>query len=269
MTKRLHILLVEDTPSDIRLTQEALKETDLEYKLTVLNDGEQAMDFFKKVAGSDEQPDIVLLDLNMPKKNGHEVLAEMKQIPTLKEVPVILLTVSRDEDEILKALDLRMNYYMGKPVTSDKLNTLLKAIQEVHSGEHAVRLEGEDAHVRYVMAGNPHTSPAVLTKLATERHARIRMRVAENPQTPREVLEGLANDPQSEVRLGIAENPKAPPELLERLAKDPNEDVRLSLASNPRLPQHILRSLSADELPHIAAVADKSLSSGGGEQHAM
>src|SRR3990167_4508137 len=134
MKSRLQIVLVEDTPSDIRLTQEALKEGDLDHDLKVLNDGVQAMEYFKSVRGKPEQPDIVLLDLNMPRMNGHEVLAQMKQIKELEHVPVILLTVSRDEDEILKALDLKMNYYLGKPVTSEKLNTLLKAIRDLTTG---------------------------------------------------------------------------------------------------------------------------------------
>jgi chemotaxis family two-component system response regulator Rcp1 len=261
MTSPLQILLVEDTPSDIRLTQEALKDGNLKYDLTVVTDGEQAMDHFRKVAGTPKQPDIVLLDLNMPKKNGHEVLTEMKEMEAFKGTPVILLTVSRDEDEILKALHLKMNYYLGKPVTAERLNTLLNAIQELHSGGHAAALPGEDAHVRYVMAGNPHTSLPVLAKLALEKSAKIRKRVAENPQTPRNVLEALAQDADPEVRLGVAENPKAPVELLEKLANDKDDDVRLGLASNPKLPPQILKRLASDEQPHIVASANKSLSS--------
>src|SRR5687768_11431100 len=146
MAQRVEILLVEDTPSDVRLTQEALKDSNLDYNLTVVNDGEQAMEFFKKTAGTAQQPHLVLLDLNMPKKNGHEVLTEMKQIEALKDVPVILLTVSRDEEEIMKALNLKMNYYLGKPVTSDQLNTLLQAINELHSDAATKKtLSSEDA----------------------------------------------------------------------------------------------------------------------------
>ena len=260
MTARLQIVLVEDTPSDIRLTQEALKDGDLDCELTVLNDGVQAMDYFKKVAGQPSQPQIVLLDLNMPKKNGHEVLAELKQIDAYKHTPVVLLTVSRDEDEILKALHLKMNYYLGKPVTGEKLNALLKAIQELHAGSAARDLDGEDAHVRYVMAGNPHTSAAILSKLAVEKAARIRARVAENPQTPQDVLATLAKDPEAEVRLAVAENPRVPDEILEKLASDINDDVRFALASNPKLPAKILQLLAADSQPHIVASANKSLS---------
>jgi two-component system, chemotaxis family, response regulator Rcp1 len=261
MTSPMHILLVEDTPSDIRLTQEALKEGSLKYELTVLNDGEQAMEYFRKVAGTDEQPDLVLLDLNMPKKNGHEVLAEMQEIEALKSIPVILLTVSRDEEEILHALDVKMNYYLGKPVTSEKLNTLLAAMDELSGSSQAgTSLTGEDAHVRYVMAGNPHTALAILTKLAVERNPKIRARVAENPNVSRELMEALANDPNAQVRVGVSENPSVCPDILDRLARDPSEDVRLNLASNPKTPRTVLLRLCSDEHPHIASMASKTLS---------
>jgi two-component system response regulator len=263
MTSRLQIVLVEDTPSDIRLTQEALKDGDLNYELTVLNDGEQAMQYFKKVAGTANHPDMILLDLNMPKKNGHEVLAELKQMDAYKPTPVVLLTVSRDEDEILKALHLKMNYYLGKPITSERLNTLLKAIHDLHKEGPGHELDTEDMHVRYVMAGNPHTSVAVLVKLAAEKNAHVRARVAENANTPADVLALLANDADPDVRVAVSENAKAPRELLEKLAADANDDVRLGLASNPRLPADILKLLTADAQPHIVASAQKSLSSPG------
>jgi chemotaxis family two-component system response regulator Rcp1 len=261
MADRVEILLVEDTPSDVRLTQEALKDSQLNYNLTVVNDGEQALEFLKKVTGTAQQPGLILLDLNMPKKNGHEVLAELKDIKEYNEVPVILLTVSRDEDDILKALHAKMNYYLGKPVTAEKLNTLLKAINDLKTiGPSKQVLSGEDAHVRYVMAGNPHTSAAILTALAAEPNAHIRMRVAENPHTPGELLHKLAADEDLEVRLGVAENPNAPVALLESLASDTNEDVRLGIASNPRIPAHILKRLSTDDQPHVAGEAASTLS---------
>lgn len=265
MAKRVEILLVEDTPSDVRLTQEALKDSNLEYNLTVVTDGEQAMEFFQKVANDPgKKPDIVLLDLNMPKKNGHEVLNEVGKMPEFKDMIVILLTVSRDEEDIMKALDVRMHYYLGKPVTSEKLNKLLEAIDELHNDkERKGSLTGEDAHIRYVMAGNPHTSPSVLERLAKEKNAGIRSKVAENPHTPLPVLKQLASDPDTEVRLGVAENPGAPTELLEQLANDEHEDVRLGLASNPQCPAKILKQLSTDENPHIAAAAESALSKAG------
>lgn len=257
----VEILLVEDTPSDVRLTQEALKDSNLDYNLTVVNDGVEAMDFFHKVAGTEKKPDIVLLDLNMPKKNGHEVLAEVNQMPELKDTIVILLTVSRDEDEILRALDVKMHYYLGKPVTSEKLNALLESITELSgNAKRQEKLSGEDAHIRYVIAGNPHTSHAVLERLAKEQSASIRMRVAENPNTPLELLKKLSKDADPEVRIGVAENPSAPAELLEQLASDGHEDVRLGLASNPQCPPAILKRLAADENPHIVAAANSALS---------
>jgi two-component system, chemotaxis family, response regulator Rcp1 len=261
MADRVEILLVEDTPSDVRLTQEALKDSQLNHNLTVVNDGDQALEFLKKVAGSPQQPGLILLDLNMPKKNGHEVLDELKDMKTYIDVPVILLTVSRDEEDILKALRVKMNYYLGKPVTAEKLNTLLKAINDLRTeGPSKANLQGEDAHVRYVMAGNPHTSPAVLTALAAENNAHIRMRVAENPRTPVDLLHKLAADSEPDVRLGVAENQNAPESLLEKLASDANDDVRLGIASNPKIPVPILRRLSEDEHPHVAGTAAATLS---------
>jgi chemotaxis family two-component system response regulator Rcp1 len=261
MAQRVEILLVEDTPSDVRLTQEALKDSSLDYNLEIVNDGVQALEYFKKVAKTDKKPHIILLDLNMPKKNGHEVLAELSQMPEFQDVKVILLTVSRDEDDILKALDVKMNYYLGKPVTSEKLNALLQAMDELHNNkEHKDKLSGEDAHIRYVIAGNPHTSQPVLERLAKEKSGTIRMRVAENPNSPSAVLRTLAQDSDPEVRMAVAENPKAPAEILEKLAKDSHEDVRLGLASNPDCPQNILKQLASDENPHIVAAANSTLS---------
>lgn len=261
MAQRVEILLVEDTPSDVRLTQEALKDSSLDYNLEVVNDGVAAVEYFNKVAGTDKKPHIILLDLNMPKKNGHEVLAELNPMPEFKDVKVILLTVSRDEDDILKALDLKLNYYLGKPVTGEKLNALLQVMDELHSKPaKKEKLTGEDAHIRYVMAGNPHTSEAVLEKLSQEPNSTVRARVAENPNAPQAVLKKLAGDKDPEVRMGVAENPKAPTELVEKLAKDESDDVRLGIASNPQCPQNILKQLAADENPHVVAAANNSLS---------
>jgi two-component system, chemotaxis family, response regulator Rcp1 len=261
MAEKVEILLVEDTPSDVRLTQEALKDSNLDYNLNVATDGEEAMDYFRKHAGTAQQPQIILLDLNMPRKNGHEVLAELTKMPQYKDATVILLTVSRDEEDIFKALDLKMNYYVGKPVTSDKLNALLQAIDELRSNkEHRGRLTSEDAHIRYVIAGNPHTSEAILERLAKEDSATIRMRVAENPNAPLSLLKRLAQDEDPEVRIGVAENPSAPADLLEKLAQDSHEDVRLGIASNPKCPAGILKKLASDENPHIVAAANSALS---------
>lgn len=258
MDRSINILLVEDTPSDIRLTQEALKDTDLKYTLEVVNDGEQAIDYLLKDE-SKTTPDLILLDLNMPKKNGHDVLEEIKDVQKLKDVPVILLTVSQDEQDILKALHLKMNYYINKPITSEKLSTLVHAIRSLQNEETGAEQTCDDAHVRYVMSGNPHTSPEILSRLAQEKSAKIRARVAENPHTPQVTLLALSHDGDAEVRLAVSENPNTPVTVLEELAKDADDDVRLGLSSNPRVPAHILEQLSADDNMYVMEAAKKSL----------
>ena len=259
MRKRMEILLVEDTPSDVRLTQEALKDTGLEYNLTVLNDGDTAVDYLKATAN--DVPDLVLLDLNMPRKNGHEVMAEIKDDSRLAHMPVILLTVSQDEGDILKALRLKMNYYINKPVDSDKLLILLKALQSLHCEDPDVKeaVGGEDAHVRYVMAGNPHTAPAILDRLAAEKNHLIRCRIAENPRTSIITLITLSKDPDWHVRVCVADNPHTPLSVLDDLVVDPNEDVRLNMAGNPKLPTNLLRILSEDENMFVMTSAQKTL----------
>lgn len=258
MEKPINILLVEDTPSDVRLTQEALKDTDIKYELTVLYDGEAAIEYLLKCDGN--RPDLILLDLNMPKKNGHEVLAEIKDKPNLVDIPVILLTVSQDEQDVLKALHLKMNYYVNKPITSEKLSVLIHAIQSLRQDSETTTLSGDDAHVRYVMAGNPHTSPEILKRLANERSKQIRRRVAENPRTPQATLMELASDPEPEVRMSVSENPNAPVSLLETLAQDSHDDVRMGLAENSKLPDSILELLAADENMFVMSAARKTLS---------
>lgn len=261
MSQPMHILLVEDTPSDIRLTQEALKDCgEAHCRLSIVHDGVEAMEFINKVAGTTDQPDLILLDLNMPRMNGHQVLAELGQMDAMRTTPVILLTVSQDEHDIMQALKVKMNYYLSKPVDGEKLGSLLRAMRELSANEMVVQnLRGEDAHVRYVIAGNPHTQPEVLARLAVERNATIRKRVAENPNTPVAVLNLLVEDPKAEVRSGIGENTNAPLRLLERLAKDTNDDVRLAVASNPRVPVELLRRLSVDQNAYVMAAAQKTL----------
>lgn len=130
MKAPVEILLVEDSPADIALTEEALKESGLSNQLTVVTDGEQAIDYLHKKGKftSASRPDIILLDLNMPKKDGHEVLADMKDNPELEEIPVVVLTVSQAEEDIVKALGLKMNYYLNKPVSAQKLAPILETI---------------------------------------------------------------------------------------------------------------------------------------------
>src|SRR5580698_7698994 len=134
MKDKIHILLVEDSPSDVRLTEEALKDSGLDYELSHVGDGEEAMNFLhqQKMSAHKKLPDIILLDLNMPRKNGHEVLAEIKADPQLAIVPVVLLTVSQTEKDIMEALRLKMNFYLCKPVDPEQLTALVDAIFELH-----------------------------------------------------------------------------------------------------------------------------------------
>ncbi|HEY9785864.1 MAG TPA: response regulator [Candidatus Obscuribacterales bacterium] len=133
MRDPVEILLVEDSPADIALTEEALRESGLSNQLTIVTDGEQAIDYLMRRGKFTDAllPDIILLDLNMPKKNGHEVLAEMKDNPELEEIPVVVLTVSEAEEDIVKALGLKMNYYLNKPVNAQKLTPILSTIIEL------------------------------------------------------------------------------------------------------------------------------------------
>ncbi len=125
------ILLVEDNPGDIRLTQEAFKESSLDIQMDVVTDGEMALDFlFKKGRYADAiKPDVVLLDLNLPKKNGIEVLKEVKADETLKRIPVIVLTTSDADHDISKAYGLHANCYILKPVDFDDFAKVIRLIE--------------------------------------------------------------------------------------------------------------------------------------------
>jgi two-component system, chemotaxis family, response regulator Rcp1 len=114
----IDILLVEDNPGDARLTKEAFRESKLRNNLHVCADGLEALDFLRergKYAGA-ARPDLILLDLNLPKKDGREVLADIKADPKLKSIPVVVLTTSQAEQDILKSYDLHANCYICKPV---------------------------------------------------------------------------------------------------------------------------------------------------------
>ena len=117
-SRSIEILLVEDNPGDVRLTQEALKEGKVLNHLSVVRDGEEAMQFLRREAPHADapRPDVVLLDLNLPRKDGREVLADIKADPDLRRIPVVILTTSNHEHDILKAYDLAANCYITKPV---------------------------------------------------------------------------------------------------------------------------------------------------------
>ncbi len=130
--KIVEILLIEDSPGDIRLTQEALKESKISNNLHIVMDGEEAMDFLKKKGKFSEspRPDLILLGLNLPKKDGREVLAEIKEDKDLRRIPVVILTISEAEEDILKTYNLYANCYITKPVD---LNQFLKVILSIEN----------------------------------------------------------------------------------------------------------------------------------------
>lgn len=129
--KFLRILLVEDSPSDVRLIREALKETPVPVQMTVAQDGVEAMDYLHSTEmGHSARPDLVLLDLNLPRKNGREVLAEVKSSPTLKQIPVLVMTSSRADEDIAQAYSLNANCYITKPGDLQEYINVVRAIED-------------------------------------------------------------------------------------------------------------------------------------------
>ena len=128
----LNVLLVEDNPGDVRLMKEALQEDKLVYNLHVVWDGEEAMDFLLQKGDFTQspRPDLILLDLNLPRKDGREVLREVKNDPALKHIPVVILTCSQAEQDILKTYELHANCYITKPVNLEQFTTVVKSIKE-------------------------------------------------------------------------------------------------------------------------------------------
>ncbi len=126
----IEILLVEDNPGDIRLTQETLKEAKVKNSIHITTDGVEAMEFLRHEGKFKDvpRPDLILLDLNMPRKNGLEVLSEIKTDDTLKQIPIVILTVSNNEEDILKSYNLHANCFITKPVD---LNQFLKVIKSI------------------------------------------------------------------------------------------------------------------------------------------
>ncbi len=133
MTVRpIEILLVEDSPADVRLTQEALKEAKVLNTLHVVRDGMAALAFLRRkgpYAGSPE-PDLILLDLNLPKKDGREVLAEVKQDPALKRIPVVVLTTSKAEEDVVRTYELHANAYITKPVDLGQFLSVVRSLED-------------------------------------------------------------------------------------------------------------------------------------------
>lgn len=130
--KIVDILLIEDNPGDARLAQEALKDSKVKNKLHVVSDGIEATDFlFRRNNYKDAtRPDLIILDLNLPKKDGREVLAEIKEDEDLKRIPVVILTISKAEEDILKTYNLHANCYITKPLDLDKFMEVVKSIED-------------------------------------------------------------------------------------------------------------------------------------------
>jgi two-component system response regulator len=129
--KVIDILLVEDNPGDVRLAQEALKESKVRNKLYVVEDGVEAMAFLRrqgKYAGV-PRPDLILLDLNLPRKSGREVLEEVKTDDALKRIPVVVLTVSRADEDIIKSYNHHANCYITKPLDFTRFMEITKVIE--------------------------------------------------------------------------------------------------------------------------------------------
>ena len=130
------ILLVEDNPADIRMTQEVIKESGMQVVMDVVRDGEQAMDFVRRQGAFADaiRPDMILLDLNLPRKDGREVLAEIKTDPQLRTIPVIMLTTSKADHDIAECYRRRVNSYIAKPVGLDDFVKVVQAIESYWLG---------------------------------------------------------------------------------------------------------------------------------------
>jgi len=136
--------LVEDSPGDVRLTQEAFREANQSIHLHVATDGVEAMAFLRRegIHAQAPRPDIILLDLNLPKMDGREVLDHIKNDKSLKTIPIVVLTTSEAEVDIMKSYQLRANCYLSKPVQLDAFEALIKSINDFWLTE--VRLPGAD-----------------------------------------------------------------------------------------------------------------------------
>jgi len=126
----LEVLLVEDSPGDVRLTREAFKDAKVHINLHVASNGTEAMSFLNLEGeyANARRPDLILLDLNLPSKNGQEVLEEIKESPTLKTIPVVILTTSANEADVLRSYQLHANCYITKPVGLDGFLEVVRSI---------------------------------------------------------------------------------------------------------------------------------------------
>lgn len=128
----IEVLLVEDDPGDVLLIREAFEFNKVHNNLNVVSDGEQALAYLRREgehAGSN-RPDLVLLDLNLPRKDGREVLAEVKQDPALRTIPIVVLTTSEAEEDVLKSYQLHANAYVTKPVDFERFVSIVRQIDD-------------------------------------------------------------------------------------------------------------------------------------------
>lgn len=130
--KPIEILMVEDSPGDVRLAREALKDGKVGNRLNVVSDGEEALEYLRnrgKFAGV-PRPDLILLDLNLPRKDGREVLAEIKSDPELASIPVVVLTTSKAEEDVARSYELHANCFITKPVELESFIKVIRSIQD-------------------------------------------------------------------------------------------------------------------------------------------
>jgi len=132
LTRPVNILLIEDNPGDVRLTQEAFKEAGIDVHLDVAMDGLKAIQMLRKTPPYEDQniPDLILLDLNLPKLDGREVLEKIKSDSKLKMIPVVILSTSNAEQDILNSYNLHVNCYLNKPVDFDSFYEMIKKIED-------------------------------------------------------------------------------------------------------------------------------------------
>ncbi|HEY9778256.1 MAG TPA: response regulator [Planktothrix sp.] len=146
MSDKKKILLVEDNRADARLVVEVFRDQNVQVDVEVVRDGEQAMQYLYECAerGKKECPDLILLDLNMPKKDGREVLAEIKNTPRLRKIPVVILSTSQSDEDILKSYNLQASCYVSKPIDLDKFTAIIKSFDEFWFS--AVRFPPRECH---------------------------------------------------------------------------------------------------------------------------
>jgi two-component system, chemotaxis family, response regulator Rcp1 len=132
MIKPIEILMVEDNPVDVLVTREALKQGRILNNLSVAEDGEEALDFLFRTGqfSAAPRPDLILLDLNLPKKDGREILAELKNNPSLRSIPVVILTTSQAEEDVMRSYDCGANCFIVKPVDLEQFTSTIRSVED-------------------------------------------------------------------------------------------------------------------------------------------